>query len=559
MTPPPLSRRLKLSYGLGSTAEAVAITATSSFLLLFYNQVRGLDASHVGLALAAGLFVNAVFDPLVGSWSDRTRSKLGRRHPFMYASILPAALCFFAVFNPPAFGELGQLVWLAVMNTLLLQALTLYHTPHLALGGEMSSDYLERTSVMGFNTFCLWIGDSLGWILSFRVFFAASEGFPNGALDPTRWPLFSTTIAIAIFVLLLYSSWSTRSRIPYLPRPAADTPGFGVRELWRDVRRALSNRNYVMLLVGLFFISMMVGVRTGLWLYGATYFWQLTNDDISYFVIGSFAGYLFAAFVVKRLHARFDKRWTGMFALLLYAIGPALPLGLLYLLKWRGARIPARALAASLVPVHLGHGAVTRDGRPFAVLDRDLVGLLPLGTRGARRVGSAGVQLRTRTGWSPFGPAHVVVDAPGRRGASLTHPVPDRHGRARLPLAVHNSWVVFVDPASPSDEATVLLLMAADAPATIREGLAEEVRQRATELAARIQPDEAVTPDDVRRPDTQQARAGTFGSFGQRAGEPDGGSRPAGGFGSFGPRGDADDAVRRSRPPDAGRNPYDFS
>ena len=328
MTPPPLSRRLKLSYGLGSTAEAVAITATSSFLLLFYNQVRGLDASHVGLALAAGLFVNAVFDPLVGSWSDRTRSKLGRRHPFMYASILPAALCFFAVFNPPAFGELGQLVWLAVMNTLLLQALTLYHTPHLALGGEMSSDYLERTSVMGFNTFCLWIGDSLGWILSFRVFFAASEGFPNGALDPTRWPLFSTTIAIAIFVLLLYSSWSTRSRIPYLPRPAADTPGFGVRELWRDVRRALSNRNYVMLLVGLFFISMMVGVRTGLWLYGATYFWQLTNDDISYFVIGSFAGYLFAAFVVKRLHARFDKRWTGMFALLLYAIGPALPLAL---------------------------------------------------------------------------------------------------------------------------------------------------------------------------------------------------------------------------------------
>ena len=328
MTPPPLTKRLKLSYGLGSTAEAVAITATSSFLLLFYNQVRGLPASHVGMALAAGLIVNAIFDPLVGSWSDHTRSRLGRRHPFMYASILPAALCFYAVFNPPSFGEIGQLVWLAVMNTLLLQAMTLYHTPHLALGGELSNDYLERSSVMGYNTFCLWIGDTLGWLLSFRVFFAATDAFPNGALDPSRWPLFSATIAFAILVLLAYSSWSTRGRIPFLPVPAADAPRFGMRELMHDIGRALSNRNYVVLLFGLFFISMMVGVRSGLWLYGATYFWRLTNDQISFFVIGSFAGYLFAAFAVKPLHARFDKRWTGAFALLLYAIGPAVPLGL---------------------------------------------------------------------------------------------------------------------------------------------------------------------------------------------------------------------------------------
>lgn len=328
MTPPPLTKRLKISYGLGSTAEAMTITATSSFLLLFYNQVRGLPAGHVGIALAAGLFVNAIFDPLVGSWSDRTRSRFGRRHPFMIASILPAALCFYAVFNPPSIGETGQLIWLAVMNTMLLQAMTLYHTPHLALGGEFSNDYLERTSVMSYNTFCLWIGDTLGWILSFRVFFAASKAFPNGALDPSRWPLFSTAIAVAILVLLSYSSWSTRSRIPYLPVPAASTPRFGLRELLRDIRQALSNRNYVVLLFGLFFVSMMVGVRGGLWLYSATYFWRLTNDQISYFVIGSFAGYLFAAFAVKPLHARFDKRWTGAFALLFYAVGPAIPLGL---------------------------------------------------------------------------------------------------------------------------------------------------------------------------------------------------------------------------------------
>ena len=325
---PPVSVAMKVSYGLGSTAEAVVITTTSSFLLLFYNQVRGLSASHVGIALAAGLIVNAVFDPLIGSWSDRTRSKWGRRHPFMFASILPAAGLFYAVFNPPGVSELGQLIWLAAANTLLLQAMSVYHTPHLALGGEMSDDYLERSSIMGYNTFCLWVGDTLGWLLSFRVFFAATSEFPNGALDPARWPIFSAVIALAVFVILGFSSWSTRSRIPYLPQPAITTPGFGIVELGRDVLRALSNRNYVVLLFGLLLLSMMVGVRSGLWLYGATYFWQLNNNQISLFAIGSFTGYLFAAFAVKPLHARFDKRWTGMFAVLLYCVGPAIPLAL---------------------------------------------------------------------------------------------------------------------------------------------------------------------------------------------------------------------------------------
>jgi glycoside/pentoside/hexuronide:cation symporter, GPH family len=337
MNAPPLTKRLKLSYGLGSTAEAVAITATSSFLLLFYNQVCGLPAAHVGMALAAGLIINAIFDPMVGSWSDRTRSRWGRRHPFMFASILPAAFLFWAVFNPPAVGETGRLIWLAVTNTLLLQAMTLYHTPHLALGGELSSSYIGRTSVMAYNTFCLWIGDTIGWLLSFGVFFAASAKFPNGALDPSRWPLFSTTIAIGIVIILTFSSWATKSRIPYLPQPASETPRFSIVELMRDVGRALSNRNYVMLLLGLFFISMMVGVRGGLWIYGATYFWRLGNDQIVFFAVGSFIGYLFAAFVVKRLHARFDKRWTGAAALFLYTVGPAIPLTLGYfgILSWQ--------------------------------------------------------------------------------------------------------------------------------------------------------------------------------------------------------------------------------
>ncbi len=319
----------KAMYGLGSTAEAIVYTTTASFLLIFYNQVRGIEAGHVGTALAIGMVVNAVFDPLVGSWSDRVRTRLGRRHPFLFASILPGAICFFAVFNPPnGLSEVAELAWLTCFNVALLQCMSLYHTPHMALGGEMSDEYLGRSSIMAYNTFFLWVGDTLGWVLSFAWFFRATAEFTNGALDPTRYPAFAGFFALLIVIFCTASAWSTKRFIPFLPQAKADTPKFSPIEFWRDFVKALSNRNYVVLLIGMFFLSLMVGVRGGLWIYTASYFWQIDNTQISLFAIGSFIGYLFGALAVTRLHVRFDKRWTGMPAVIVYCIGPALPLTL---------------------------------------------------------------------------------------------------------------------------------------------------------------------------------------------------------------------------------------
>lgn len=327
-----LSVGLKTAFGLGSVAEGIAFTTNNTFLLLFYNQVLGLSPALVGLALSAGLIVNAVFDPLVGSWSDRTRSRLGRRHPFMFAAILPVALCYVALYHPPEFfGGTGQLVWLALMNTLLLQATTLFHTPHLAMGAELSNDYLERSSVMNYNTLCLWIGDSLGLVIALRYFFASSSAFPNGALDPSRYASYALFMAGSIMVLLFLSSWWTRSRIALLPVPAATVESISPRRFVADLRYVLRNRNYVVLLFALLATSLMIGARNGLSFYASTYYWQLSNEEISWFTLGSAGGYILGGLVVKRLHKRFDKRWTGAAASFGYATLPAIPLALGYL------------------------------------------------------------------------------------------------------------------------------------------------------------------------------------------------------------------------------------
>ena len=329
---PALSVRIKTAFGLGSIAEGIAFTTNNTFLLLFYNQVLGLSPALVGTALSAGLIVNAIFDPLVGSWSDRTRTRLGRRHPFMFAAIIPVALCYVALYFPPSgFGGTGKLVWLAVMNTLLLQAMTLFHTPHLALGAELSNDYLERSSVMNYNTLCLWIGDSLGLVIALRVFFAASPGFGNGALDPGRYPAYALFMAGSILVLLFLSSWWTRSRIVPLQAANAAAEPISLRRFMGDMRYVLNNRNYVVLLFALLATSLMIGARNGLSFYASAYYWQLSNDEISWFTLGSAGGYILGGLVVKRLHKRFDKRWTGAAASFGYATLPAIPLALGYL------------------------------------------------------------------------------------------------------------------------------------------------------------------------------------------------------------------------------------
>jgi Na+/melibiose symporter-like transporter len=328
---PPLTPGIKVSFALGSTAEAMSYMAPSMFLLIYYNQVLGISPGLVGTVLSLGLFSNALFEPLVGSWSDRVKTRWGRRHPFLFASAAPTAICFFALFMPPAgLSETGLLIWLGAFYILFQQFLSLYEAPHLALGGELSDDYLERSSVMAYSTFFLWLGDSISSFVALRFFFASSEQFPNGALNPANYPAFALWFAATILLLRLYSAWATKSRIPYLSQATEETPKFSFPEFWRDIVRALGNRNYVILLFALLFFALMTGVRNGLYLYQMTYFWELTNEDISWFVIGSLCGYVFAAFVVKRLHARLDKRWSGASACFVYTVGPAIPVALGY-------------------------------------------------------------------------------------------------------------------------------------------------------------------------------------------------------------------------------------
>ncbi len=201
-----------------------------------------------------------------------------------------------------------------------------YHTPHIALGGELSSNYVERSKVMAYNSFFTWAGAALTTIIALRVFFKRTEEYPRGLLNPDAWAPYALVMGSVAFIILLASAVFTHDRIKHLPQPARDTPPFSALAFFRDVKSAMTNINYVWLLVGFFFLSLALGLRTVLHVYVNTFFWGLDSEELSYFVIGSFAGYATAFLFAARLHGRYDKKKTMIAAAATYGVVPAIPI-----------------------------------------------------------------------------------------------------------------------------------------------------------------------------------------------------------------------------------------
>ena len=101
----PLTRGIKVSYGVGQAAEGIKNAAFNVFVFFYYTQVLGLSTVYMGIAIGIALAVDSITDPLIGSLSDNWQGKHGRRHPFIYASILPLGLAFIGLLNPPELGE----------------------------------------------------------------------------------------------------------------------------------------------------------------------------------------------------------------------------------------------------------------------------------------------------------------------------------------------------------------------------------------------------------------------------------------------------------------------
>jgi GPH family glycoside/pentoside/hexuronide:cation symporter len=149
----PLPFLLKFGWGMGAIGAVAMMIIASLLLLYFMVSVLGMSPALAGLLLGAVRIFDMVVDPAVGFLSDRTRSRWGRRRPWMLAGAIGSGLATLALFSVPAL-ESPTLLTLYVGCALVCFYLnySTFYVPFIAMPAEMTDDYNERTSIMAYRT-----------------------------------------------------------------------------------------------------------------------------------------------------------------------------------------------------------------------------------------------------------------------------------------------------------------------------------------------------------------------------------------------------------------------
>ncbi|MGH7815737.1 MAG: MFS transporter [Candidatus Binataceae bacterium] len=299
-----LSRAIKFYYGIGAVAYGVNHAALGSLVLLFFNQVIGLPAQWVGMAIMIAMFFDAIFDPLLGRWSDHVRSQWGRRHPFMYASAIPIAVAFYWLWHPPHGWPNHAMFFYMLAMLMAVRLLTsIYEIPSAALAPELTLDYDERTQLLSHRFFYGMLGGGAMAVLAFRVFLRQDATHPLGVLNRRGYEQYGLVAAIVMLIAILVSAVGTQGKSVVDLKPVRR--GESLAERLKDVREILSNRSFLSLMSAAIIFSVGNGLATSLGLYIATYFWELTSQQISYLIvfggIAAVLGVTLAAPISKRM------------------------------------------------------------------------------------------------------------------------------------------------------------------------------------------------------------------------------------------------------------------
>jgi GPH family glycoside/pentoside/hexuronide:cation symporter len=150
----------KLAFGAGDLAPAIATIIISFFQLYFLITVAGMTPLAASLVRTLLTFWDAVNDPVVGWLTDRTRSRWGRRRPWILFGAVPFGIIFFLQWVVPPFDETGKFIYYLLVGVLFNTAFTAVNVPYTALTPELTLDYDERTSLNAFR-FAFSIGGSL--------------------------------------------------------------------------------------------------------------------------------------------------------------------------------------------------------------------------------------------------------------------------------------------------------------------------------------------------------------------------------------------------------------
>ncbi len=255
-----LTLRTKLGFGVGDLGGNLFFTIIGFYLLFYLTDIVGMAAGLAGTAMMVGKFWDAGTDPVVGFLSDRTRSRLGRRRPYIFYGSFALAAAMVLMFTDPGLDDPVLLfVWAVIVVCFLNGAFTVVNIPYQTLLPELTRDYNERTVLAGFRMSFAVVGTFIGAGLVIPI---------TGLFDSQQvgWTVMGAIMGGIMMATALITFWAVRE-----PRgePSDSSKGF-----FRSYLHAFKTRAFRLILLP--YVLHMTGVTIiqGALLYYFTYVYE---------------------------------------------------------------------------------------------------------------------------------------------------------------------------------------------------------------------------------------------------------------------------------------------
>ncbi|WP_330704632.1 MFS transporter [Novosphingobium resinovorum] len=241
-TPPPaaatqgtLPLQTCLAWGLGTVAVAALFNSVNVLLLRYVVDYAGISAVLAGGLIAASKLYDAVIDPLIGAASDRTRSSMGRRRPFLLAGSVLLAVAALMLFNVPGGGGALSIGFLVLSLIVYATGYASFSVPYMAMPAEMTSSLHERSRLISFRVSAVAVASLLAVFIGPQIMTFAGGGRAG-----------HTALSVFLAVVVLAAGFAcfrgTRDA-PFHYQPA-------VKATWAEKARSLAgNKPFVVLLV----------------------------------------------------------------------------------------------------------------------------------------------------------------------------------------------------------------------------------------------------------------------------------------------------------------------
>ncbi len=312
----PLTRRFKAAYGAGALADGVVSAGFGFFLLFYLTAVCGMSGTMAGTAKLIALLIDGVADPAIGLASDRLRSRLGRRLPFMALGLLPFAGAFGLLFSmPAALTGAAQFAYVTGCLVVLRLSLSCFVLPYTAAGAEVTDDYGERASIVSFRLSFQNAGILIGVVLGLGVFMSGAEGLlDRDSYRPFAWAC--AAVMLGAGLVAIAAVWRAQ---PRLHGPEAGGGSFLVG-FGREMAELSRNRSFLLLFATVLTYFLAYSAHVSLALHASRYFWRLDTTAIQLILLSSTLGPLIGAPLSAFALRRIEKRTLSIAAFLAIAV-----------------------------------------------------------------------------------------------------------------------------------------------------------------------------------------------------------------------------------------------